>query len=65
MIRGEALADKLIIEPWVAMWAPNILVGAGGTFLLIRLLRENYQNDATLPQKLLRLLRPAGKAGGA
>lgn len=56
MIRGEALADKLIIEPWMAMWAPNILVGVGGIFLVIRLLRENYQNNVTLPQKLLRLL---------
>jgi lipopolysaccharide export system permease protein len=62
MIRGEVMADRLIIEPWVAMWAPNILVGIGGVFLVIRLFRENYQNNVTLPQKLFRLLlrrRPA------
>lgn len=56
MIRGEVLADRLIIEPWVAMWAPNILVGIGGVFLVIRLFRENYQNNVTLPQKAFRLL---------
>jgi lipopolysaccharide export system permease protein len=56
MIRGEALADRLIIEPWVAMWAPNIIVGLGGAFLVMRLLGENYQNNVTIPQKLWRFL---------
>lgn len=58
MIRGEALADRLIIDPWVAMWAPNILVGIGGVFLVFRLLRENYQNNVSLPMKLFRLVIP-------
>lgn len=61
-IRGEVLADRLIIEPWVAMWAPNILVGLGGVFLVFRLLRENYQNNASLPQKFWRLVTPGRKA---
>lgn len=61
MIRGEVLADRLIIEPWVAMWAPNIIVGVGGLFLIVRLFRENYQNNVTLPQKLFRMLIPARK----
>lgn len=56
MLRGEALADRLIIEPWVAMWAPNIIVGVGGAILVMRLLRENYQNNLAIPQKLWRLL---------
>jgi hypothetical protein len=43
----------------VAMWAPNILVGAGGLFLTVRLFRENYQGNVTLPQRLFRLLIPS------
>ncbi len=62
MMRGEAMADKLIIEPWVAMWAPNILVGIGGLFLVVRLLGENYQGKANLFQKLMRLLAPWRRA---
>ncbi|MEO6095747.1 MAG: LptF/LptG family permease [Fibrobacteria bacterium] len=56
MIRGEVLADRLIIQPWVAMWAPNIIVGLGGLFLVFRMARENYLNNVSLPQKLLRVL---------
>jgi len=62
MMRGEAMADKLIIKPWVAMWAPNILVGVGGLFLVVRLLRENYQGNADLFQRLMRLLAPWRRA---
>jgi lipopolysaccharide export system permease protein len=36
---GEAMADRLIISPWLSMWAPNILVGIFGIFLLIRSVR--------------------------
>ncbi|HKP97657.1 MAG TPA: LptF/LptG family permease [Fibrobacteria bacterium] len=56
MIRGEVLADRLIIRPWVAMWAPNIIVGMGGLFLVFRMARENYLNNISLPQKLFRLV---------
>lgn len=65
MIRGEALADKLIIKPWVAMWAPNIIVGAGGIFLVMRMARENYLNNISLPQKIWGFLRRKKPAGGA
>lgn len=57
LMRGEIMADRLIIEPWVAMWLPNILVGIGGVFLALRMARENYLNNASLPQKLFRLFR--------
>jgi lipopolysaccharide export system permease protein len=57
LLRGEVLADKLIISPWIAMWAPNILVGAGGIFLVLRMSRENYLNNVTLPQKFLGLFK--------
>jgi lipopolysaccharide export system permease protein len=57
MIRGEVLADKLIISPWMAMWAPNIIVGLGGLFLVVRMARENYLNNISLPQKIWGLVR--------
>jgi lipopolysaccharide export system permease protein len=62
MIRGEALADKLIIDPWVAMWAPNILVGVGGLFLVLRMVRENYQGNVTIPQRIYGLFVRSKKA---
>ena len=65
MIRGEVLADRLIISPWVAMWMPNILVGLGGLFLVLRMARENYLNNVSLPQKLFRLVWRKRKPGGA
>jgi ABC-type uncharacterized transport system permease subunit len=57
MIRGEAMADRLELQPWIAMWAPNILVGLGGAFLVLRMARENYLNNITLPQKFIGLFR--------
>jgi lipopolysaccharide export system permease protein len=39
LLRGEAMADRLIISPWVSMWAPNIIVGAVGVWLTVRTLR--------------------------
>jgi len=41
LIGGESLADKLIIAPFWAMWAPNILMTAIGTALFLRLGREH------------------------
>jgi len=40
LIGGEQLADRGIVGPVVAMWAPNLLVGIGGIYLLIRTVRE-------------------------
>jgi lipopolysaccharide export system permease protein len=67
MLRGEVLADRLIISPWVAMWLPNILVGIAGIFLVFRMSRENYLNNVSLPQKLFRLIwrKRAGSGAGA
>jgi lipopolysaccharide export system permease protein len=42
MLRGEVLADKLLLAPWIAMWGPNILIGLVGAFLVFRMVRENY-----------------------
>jgi lipopolysaccharide export system permease protein len=40
LIGGEGLADRQIIPPAVAMWSPNVLVGAFGVYLMIRTVRE-------------------------
>jgi lipopolysaccharide export system permease protein len=69
MIRGEALADRLAIPPWAAMWGPDFLVGAGGAWLVWRMVREKYVPDRR-PfgglRALLRLrARPPGRPAGA
>jgi len=40
LIGGEDLADRAIISPFVAMWAANILVGALGLYLLVKVVTE-------------------------
>ncbi len=40
LIGGEELADRMIIPPALAMWAPNILIGLGGVFLIIHSVRQ-------------------------
>jgi len=40
LIGGEALADRGTIEPVVAMWGPNVILGALGVFLISRMGRE-------------------------
>jgi lipopolysaccharide export system permease protein len=41
LIGGESLADKLLITPFWAMWAPNVLMTAAGLGLFLRLGREH------------------------
>ena len=36
LILGEDLADRTLVDPWLAMWLPNIVVTAAGVFLLFR-----------------------------
>lgn len=40
LIGGEQLGDRGFVGPVVAMWAPNILVGGFGVFLVMRTVRE-------------------------
>jgi lipopolysaccharide export system permease protein len=40
LIGGEELADRLLAPPYLAMWSPNILIGAVGIFLMRRTVRE-------------------------
>ena len=39
-IEGEQLADRNLVEPAPAMWAPNVLVGICGVYLIFRTVRE-------------------------
>ncbi len=36
LIAGEALGDRDLISPWLAMWLRNMVIGAVGMFLLLR-----------------------------
>lgn len=67
MIRGETLSDNLRVSPWLAMWGPNMLVGAGGLWLVWRMARENYTATRTPWQRLMTALRARFPAwpGGA
>lgn len=40
LIGGEKLADRDIISPFIGMWAANIILGALGVYLTIRMGRE-------------------------
>jgi lipopolysaccharide export system permease protein len=40
LIGGEELADRLLVSPAAAMWAPNIVIGAAGIVLMLRAVRE-------------------------
>jgi len=40
LIGGEELADRQLIRPWLAMWAPNILIGAIGLVMIVRVISE-------------------------
>jgi lipopolysaccharide export system permease protein len=63
---GESLADRGHLSPWVAMWAPNILLTILGVFGLVRVSRESgttrggdFQEIIDGIRHLLRRLRGA------
>lgn len=65
MFTGEALVKGFWIAPWVAMWAPNILLGAAGVFLLARRARSADQPiRISLPRWLARR-KPGNREPGA
>jgi lipopolysaccharide export system permease protein len=41
LIAGEGLGDKDIVDPWLAMWGPNIVFACLGLFGLYRVSRES------------------------
>jgi lipopolysaccharide export system permease protein len=40
LIGGEDLADRNLITPAMAMWAPNVLLGGIGVYLILRTVKE-------------------------
>jgi len=56
LIGGEQLADRKLVEPWFAMWSPNILVGGWGLWLTIRMIRETTFLEAGRFGFIMRLL---------
>lgn len=42
LMGGEKIADKLIVPPSLAMWSPNIVVGAAGIFVTWKMSQDNY-----------------------
>jgi hypothetical protein len=36
LVGGEQLADREYLSPWVAMWLPNVVLGALGVALVVR-----------------------------
>ena len=45
LIGGEKLADRGYIDPWVGMWAANIIIGLMGLYLTFRTARESLTID--------------------
>jgi lipopolysaccharide export system permease protein len=55
LIGGENLADRLIVSPAFAMWAPNVLIGLGGLFITWRMARDNYSGNTLWSRIRIRL----------
>lgn len=53
LIGGENLADRLLINPILAMWASNIIIGIFGIFITIAMVRDRFSGDS----KFFRVLR--------
>jgi lipopolysaccharide export system permease protein len=45
LIGGEKLADRGFFEPWIGMWAANIILGLLGLYLTFRTARESLTID--------------------
>jgi len=59
LIGGEDLADRKFITPFIAMWAPNILVGLGGLYLTWRAVKETTFIPWARLSRLFKLKPPA------
>jgi lipopolysaccharide export system permease protein len=56
LIGGENMADRLIVSPYLAMWASNIIIGTFGIFITIAMVRDRFSGDS----KFFRGLRAIG-----
>jgi lipopolysaccharide export system permease protein len=57
LIAGEALADKNLAPPFLAMWAANILLSIVGVFLLARMGRESTTSRGGDLREMLDIVR--------
>ncbi|MCQ2109330.1 MAG: LptF/LptG family permease [Fibrobacter sp.] len=46
LIGGENLADRLLVSPYLAMWASNIIIGIFGIFITIAMVRDKFSGDS-------------------
>jgi lipopolysaccharide export system permease protein len=54
---GESLADRGFVSPWLAMWAPNIVLTLVGLLGLIRVSRESGSTRGGDFQEVLEAVR--------
>ena len=57
LIGGENMADRLLVSPYLAMWASNIIIGAFGIFITIAMVRDRFSGDS----KFFRAVRAVGR----
>ena len=57
LIGGENMADRLLIDPVLAMWASNIIIGTFGIFITIAMVRDRFSGDS----KFFRFLHAVGR----
>ena len=53
LISGEKLADRMLVEPWLAMWLPNIVLGTAG----VALLHSTVQETRTINWSKLNIIK--------
>jgi len=53
LIGGENLADRLIVDPVLAMWSPNIIIGSFGIFITITMVRDRFSGNSRFRRCLL------------
>ncbi len=53
LIQGERLADRGLVDPLVAMWIANAVIGSMGVYLTIRTARESLTLDFSWMQRLV------------
>lgn len=53
LIGGEKLSDRDILEPWLGMWAANIVIGITGVYLTVRSAKETLLINWTSLSRLL------------
>lgn len=55
LIGGENLADRLIVDPVLAMWSSNIIIGTFGIFITVTMVRDRFSGNSRFRRFLLAL----------